>query len=76
MLEGINRLVKFMQKEGVIDSSGITDVQKKRVKETASSLHLNFHLYHRSLDTSQGKVYFLIEDEKEKKLLSFAPREA
>lgn len=76
MLEGINRLVKFMQKEGVIGSSGITGVQKKRVKEAAFSLHLNFHLYHRSLDAFQGKVYFLIEEQKEKKLLSFAPGEA
>jgi len=70
MLEGIDRLVKVMQKEGVIGSSEITDVQKKRVKEAAFLLPLNFYLHHKSLNISQGKVYFLIEGEKEKKLVS------
>jgi len=64
MLEGINHLVKVMQKEGVIGSSQVTDVQKKKIKEAAFLLPLNFYLYHRSLDISQGKVYFLIEEEK------------
>ena len=70
MLEEINSLLRVMQKEGVIGSSQITDVQKKRVKEAAFLLPLNFHLYHKSLNISQGKVYFLIEEEKEKKLVS------
>ncbi|GAI70265.1 unnamed protein product, partial [marine sediment metagenome] len=70
MLEEINSLLKVMQKEGVIGSSQITDVQKKRVKEAAFLLPLNFYLHHKSLNISQGKVYFLIEEEKEKKLVS------
>ncbi|TET09882.1 hypothetical protein E3J84_04650, partial [Candidatus Aerophobetes bacterium] len=74
MLEGINHLAKIMQAEGIFKSSKITDVQRKKVKERVSSLPLNFYLYHNSLDIWQGKVYFLIEKEKEKKLVSFAPR--
>jgi len=74
MLEGINHLAKIIQREGILNSSRITDVQKKAVKEKISSLHLNFYLYHNSLDIWQGKVYFLIEEEKEKKLVSFVSR--
>jgi len=74
MLEGINHLVKIMQTEGVLKSFKITDVQRKAVKKRVSSLPLNFYLYHNSLDIWQGKIYFLIEEEKEKKLVSFAPR--
>jgi len=70
MLEEINHLVKVIQKEGVFRSSQITDVQKKRVKEAAFLLPLNFYLHHKSLNISQGKVYFFIEEEKEKKLIS------
>lgn len=70
MLEGINRLVKVIQKEGVFRSSEMTNIKKEGIKKAAFLLPLNFYLYHRSLDTSQGKVYFLIEEEKEKKLVS------
>jgi len=70
MLEEISSLLKVMQKEGAIGSSQITDVQKKRVKEAAFLLPLNFYVHHKSLNISQGKVYFLIEEEKEKKLVS------
>ena len=70
MLEGINHLAKIIQREGIFNSSEITDVQRKAVKEKVSSLYLNFYLYHNSLDIWQGKVYFLIEREKEKKLVS------
>ncbi len=70
MLEGINRFVMVMQKEGVFESSEITDVQKKRVKEAAFLLSFSFYLHHNSLNISQGKVYFLIEEEKERKLVS------
>jgi len=73
MLEGINHLAKIMQAEGIFKSSKITDVQRKAVKKRVSSLPLNFYLYHNSLDIWQGKVYFLIEKEKEKKLVSFTP---
>ena len=48
MLEEINSLLKVMEKEGVIGSSQITDVQKKRVKEAARRLPLNFYLHHKS----------------------------
>ncbi|MCK4418386.1 hypothetical protein KAV79_01085, partial [Candidatus Aerophobetes bacterium] len=74
MLEGINHLVKIMQTEGVLKSFKITDTQRKAVKEKVSSLHLNFHLYHNSLNASQRKVCFLIEEKKVKKLISFTPR--
>ena len=52
MLEEINSLLKVMEKEGVIGSSQITDVQKKRVKEAARRLPLNFYLHHKSLNLS------------------------
>lgn len=70
MLRGINRLVKVIQKEGVFGSSEMTNIKKERVKEAARRLPLNFHFHHKSLNISQGKVYFLIEEEKEKKLVS------
>ena len=66
----MNRLLKIIQKEGIFGSSGITDAQKKAVKKAVSSLDLGFYLYCSSLDVSQGRVYFLIREEKEKKLIS------
>jgi len=74
MLEGINHLAKIMQSKGIFKSFKIIDAQRKAVKEKVSSLDLNFYLYHSSLDIWQGAVYFLIEKEKEKKLISFIPR--
>ncbi len=69
MLEGINRLVKLIRKEGVFRSSEITDVQKKRVKKAAFLLPLDFYFHDKSLNISRGKAYFLIEERKEKKLV-------
>ncbi len=70
MLAGINRLIKVIENEGVFGCSEMTNIKKERVKEAAFLLRLNFHFHHKSLNISQGKVYFLIEEEKEKKLVS------
>mgnify|MGYP000648559563 CR=1 FL=1 len=72
MLEGMNYLLKMMQKEGIFGSSEITDTQRKAAKEAVSSRDLSFYLYCNSLEVSEGRVYFLIGEEKEKKLISCA----
>jgi len=72
MLQGMDRLLKIIQKKGVFESPKITNAQKKAVKEAVSSLDLDFYFYYSSLDICRGRVYFLIGEEKEKKLVSCA----
>ncbi len=75
MREKINRLLKIMEKEGVFKTSKITDIQKKAIKKAVSLLDLGLYFYGSSLDSCEGKVYFLIEEGKERKLISCAPKE-
>jgi hypothetical protein len=70
MLEGMDRLLKVIQREGIFGSSEMRDAQKKAVKKSVSSLNLGFYLYYSSLDISQESIYFLIREEREKKLVS------
>jgi hypothetical protein len=70
MLEGMDRLLKVIQREGIFGSSEMRDAQKKAVKKSVSSLNLGFYLYYSSLDISQERIYFLIREEREKKLVS------
>ncbi len=74
MLEGIGGLVKVLELKGAFRPSEITPVQKKMIQDTISSLKLNFYPYCNSLETSRGRVYFMIHQDGEKKLLSVAPR--
>jgi hypothetical protein len=74
MLEGIGGLVKTLEFKGAFRSSQITPAQKKMMREAISSLKLNFYPYCSSLETSGGKVYFMINQDGERKLLSVAPK--
>ena len=74
MLEGIGGLVRTLELKGAFRPSEITPAQKKMMEETISSLKLNFSPYGNSLETSAGKVYFIINQDGEKKLLSVVPR--
>ena len=74
MLEGIGGLVKALGLKGAFRSYEITPAQKKMIGETISSLKLNFYPYGSSLETRAGKVYFVINQDGEKRLLSVASR--
>jgi hypothetical protein len=74
MLKGISSLVRTLELKGVFRSSEITPAQKKMMGETISSLKLNFYPYCDSLETFKGRVYFMINQDGERRLLSVAPR--
>jgi hypothetical protein len=74
MLKEISSLVRTLELKGVFRSSEITPAQKKMMGETISSLKLNFYPYCDSLETFKGRVYFMINQDGERRLLSVAPR--
>ncbi|MFQ6067167.1 MAG: tagaturonate epimerase family protein, partial [bacterium] len=74
MLEGIGDLVRVLELKGAFRFSEITPGQKKMIGEAISSLKLDFYPYCSSLDTSGGKLYFMINQIGKRRLLSVAPR--
>ena len=73
MLDGIGGLVKALELKGAFRFSKITPAQKKMMGEMISSLKLNFYPYCDSLETSKRRVYFMINQDGERRLLSVAP---
>jgi hypothetical protein len=66
--------VRTLELKGAFSGSEITPAQKKMMEETTSSLKLNFYPYCSSLETRAGKIYFMIRQDRGKRLLSVAPR--
>jgi hypothetical protein len=74
VLEGIGGLVKALELKGAFSGSQMTPAQKKMMGEATSSLKLNFYPYCSSLESFRGKLYFMINQDGERRLLSVAPR--